>query len=320
MNLLQKLSTITAILVSIANANQADIPLDNDKIINAYKLGAFHIISELDRNIGQQGYEETSIRLKKYIVAKTIDDSFSTVDLLLLQRMAYSEGLTPLFIKGYFVFDSFDRKADAEYLLNDILKKSYFAKDNKTIQIIDNSQNNEYFKKAFLYKKLYDKLMQEVKSKYEGKVVVIEKVKQEVINIPRNMDVRPIVESKPLEEKVEAKKTDKDLKNGKVVEKTDSEIKKNVVEKKKEAQPEVKTRHFRFKPSLNQVVFYKSNGGIMNYKRVYKIAEMEAVKTSKNDNSKYEFQNIVNTDVGTQFIKVLNKLYFVDINDVEILD
>lgn len=309
MKILKKI-TLSVILASAVFANQNnDMPLDNEKIINAYKLGAFHIISELDRNIGQQGYDEKAVKLKKYIVVKKLDDSYSTVDLLLLQRMAYSEGLTPMFVKKYFVFDSFDRKADAEYLLNGILKKSYFSKEHASLQIVDNSTNEDYYKQAFLYKKMYDKLLNEIKNKYEGKVVVVEKTpRQEIIT-------SPIIEIKESEVKV--------VPTVKMVEKKEHEAtkKQEVKEQKpKEVKQVTVTRHFRFKNNLKEVVFYKYSRGITNYKEEYKISAMQSEKTVQNKNQKYKFQNIVNTDVGNQFVKVLNELYFVDINDVEIID
>lgn len=286
------MKVVLAIFVAMSLfANGEELQVDNTKIRKAYKLGAFHIISELNRNIEQQGYEKSTIKLKKYIVAMKLTADMSTVDMLLLQRMAYSEGLTPIFTKGNFIFDSFDKKADAKYLQNDILKKSYFRNEPKSIIIIENLNNKDFEKQAFLYKKLYTKIENEIKSKYKGNVVIIED----------SMKVEEV--KKPI-----------------VAKNTPPKPKKPKKKAKKHERVTPPTKHFKIKSSLKEIVFYKNKKGVVTVRYTHNIADMIEAKRIPNKNLKYSYKNVATTDVGTKFIKVLNQPYFVDIQDVEIVD
>ncbi len=255
----------------------------NEEIAKAYKMGAYHAVGQIDVNMEVQGYEETKIKFDNYIVAMNIN-KLSKWQTLIFQGFGYQESLSPVIVKGdYLVFSSFDRKADAEFTANEVLNKLYFGKEERKAIVIDNTANKTYTKIPFMYKKAYEKMYNDLKDKVKGKVYIIKEKKEETKKEPVKLE---------------------------------QEIKKPIVkEKKKTVKKSISRPMLYAKLKYDKIEKYKYNAHLPNFKSIWKDKLFVRANTIENKGQLLKYKSIIKSDYG-KYIKLYNKAYFVDVNDV----
>jgi len=169
---------IAGILLSVySHANGID-----SRIIEAYKNGHQQGVNQIEREFDLQGYEESTIIPKQYIVKLNIDN-IPQNEILLYKNYAFFEGLLPVTVKtpseNAIIFASYNREVDAQALADGLNQKIPLADYKITVS---QKEEGEYVKKPFIYKYLFDKMLKEIKDSVEGKVFFVkEKVSAKTV-------------------------------------------------------------------------------------------------------------------------------------------
>jgi hypothetical protein len=291
------------VLATLSNAKGL-INLSNEQLLQAYELGHYHGINQLEREFMQEGVEKIKVDFKKYMVVLEISN-LPIHKIFLLKNYGYLEGVTPITLtNNKLVFKSFNRKADAEYLAN-VLNQNYKLEKsiNKTATVIENDINETYYKAPFIYKGILENMLEKVKSKVKGKVFIVDKAE--------------------LEKQEEAQKSVKqDLfiepKQDKEIEEPEKVVEAPKKEEKKVIKKEIKPMYFSSKYNIKALTYMGDFYGYNSKKWEDKdFVEMGMTMTPE---QKYRYQNIITTKDGTRIVKVYNKNIWLNVEDTNIED
>lgn len=311
----------------------------DQKLKDAYKLGHFHGVTQIEREYDMELYRRNSgeLKFKNYIVAMQIKE-LPRHEVLLYKTYGFSEGLRPITTDNeLLVFESYDRLADALYLLDNVLYKSYFDKADQKLNIIDNTkQEVKYAYERYINKKLLDAMENNMKQKVKGQVVVIDKTQinkfkkptieekllkindkkiKPIRNKPNVIITRENVQEQKNAMKKELKspklKTIEDIPKPKPLEKKKKKVSKSKSDKK--AEKEI----FKFKTIATTEYFFYS-ASFPGYDKRFLEKEFLS-KGYKEKGLVFSYKNIITSDDDTKYIKVLNKNIFMDLDDVELL-
>lgn len=294
------------------------------ELTKAYELGAFHTITSIDRNIAIQGIEEESIRFKDYLIVVPIEP-LPTFKVLAIIRNAYSEGVTPIITKDKkLILSSKDKKADAQYIA-DIFNNNYFENEDFRAEVINNKGNKEYKKAVFLYKPIYIKMLNDIKSRVKGKVLIVNK----------KLSAEEQLEQKELKEKVlkltfeieeykiQNTQKDEEIKSlstlVKLLQKNKAKPLENLdLKKAKVVSQRVKTA--TIKDGVSSIILYEDKLSRKYMGKNYKYDDESFMfsKTILNNKQKFKYMNIVVTKDKVEYVKILNKNIYIEVNDLDL--
>jgi len=297
--ILKLIFLILYLVVGTSSIYANNVNLRKDEIKKAYELGAFHTVGQMNRNIKIQGWEEESIKFEKYMVTLQLDKQ-PTYRILAYLRYGYTEGVTPVITTSkQIVFGSYENEADALYL-KELLNKTYFKYEINQCKITNNLQNKIYKKAPFLYKNMYFLMKKELKEKLDAQVYVVDK----------NEDLQKKYEKLKIDYKNQVLAYDKlEKKYKKLSKKNKQNIKKDEL-----------IRYFKIKEKYEKIEKLKSLEGFPGYKHKFDPDKFISAGFYDQKNKKYKFKKFIYTTTGDKFIKVYNKVIYVDANDVEIIE
>lgn len=292
---------ILLLMVSISLYADSKQDLQNLDVIKAWKDGVIYGIRQLDVEYRTQGIEEKDIHLKKYAVVLNTNTlvngkGLSTSQKILYKSFGSREGLSPILLtNNLLVFASYDNPYDADELIAS-LNKHYFDDADRQVYRFDSDPNTIYKLAPFAFADIMYDMMDKVKTKYKPKVIVVPDSsfksgflsKTEEQTAPKVEDKQPNNEKKP-------------------------SVVKHSAPVKKVAGLTVK----KFKLANSKAMSYSYEGDISGYKHKWKNLFKELGMIDNNE-QKYEFANIISTEDGEQYVKVLNKRIFFDLYDIAI--
>lgn len=299
------LSMITTVSLMAKGVN-----LSNEELLQAYELGHYHGINQLEREFKQSMNGVSKIQFKNYMVGIDVSD-IPAHKIFLLKNYGYLEGVNPVTLtNNMLIFNSYERKADALYLM-EILNKNYkLDKADKHVDIIVNEDlSKEYDKAPFIYRSLFENMMEKIKEDVKAKVYVVEPISRVK---EAEMPTR-IMSRKP--------ETTNDRSSSKAIveriEKNETSLAQTKTKKEQSVQSE---KQRAFTPKYESITALTYDAPLESFtSKNWKESLFKDANVKIKKGEKMMFANMVKTDSGVKYIKVLDKNLWVDAEDVSII-
>lgn len=298
---------VSIILSASLFAKDNAMNISNEEWLHAYELGHYHGINQLEREFKQSiSNENNKIQFKNFMVIINVSD-IPAHQIFLLKNYGLLEGVNPVTLtNNMLVFNSFDRKADALYLTN-ILNKNYrLEKDNRKVEIYANEDvNKEYEKAPFIYRSLFQTMIDRMKEEVKGKVYV----QQPILSVKETAMPTRILSRKPDPEPIKTTST--------IVER----IEKNEASMNKDSQIKNEVENKRiFTPKYTKVTALTYDAPLEKFdSKNWKESLFKDANLKFNKGEKLASANTIKTDRGVTYIKILDKNLWVDMEDVTLI-